>query len=215
MNDLNTMLRDQARGALQTALDAAVTNGDTEGARKITSDLEKLAVSTAPKALPYGDVEIRAELDKQPWFGIDPKKSAKAVEFGSKMDPKKFASAELFAAAVVKAVDEEFKPAAAAPGEDDEEEPGNDQGEDVLGEKPEKKARRTDGPNDGDANVRAAARRTSGPWVKITDAPTEVQKEINRTADKFAPKTKEGRASYVTKALDAHYTQHQRTKEKK
>ena len=80
MSDFNTMLREQARTGLQTQLDAAVTNGDAEAARKITGDLEKLAVATAPKPPAFSDSDIRTELDKQPWFGIDPKKSAKVVE---------------------------------------------------------------------------------------------------------------------------------------
>jgi len=42
-----------------------------------------------------------------------------------------------------------------------------------------------------------------------------VQKEIKRTADKFAPKTKEGREKYVEKALEAQYNAAQRNKGKK
>lgn len=205
--DLNVMMREQARAGLQTLLDKAVTDGDTEAARKVTVDLEKLAVSTAPKAPPFGDVEIRAEMNKLEWFGVDPKKSGRAIALGRDMDPKKFASAELFAAALIKAVDEEFKPTTvedAAPGEDGD-----------LPEPPPAKPRKTDGPSDGDANQRAVTRRTSGPWTKMADAPADIQKDINRTADKFAPKTKEGREKYVVRALEAHYAQHQRTKEKK
>ena len=72
MTDLNTMMREQATLGLQTQLDAAVTAGDAEAARKIAGDIAKLAVSTAPKAPPYGDAEIRAELNKLDWFGVDP-----------------------------------------------------------------------------------------------------------------------------------------------
>jgi hypothetical protein len=111
--DLNMMMREQARNGLQAQLDAAVTNGDTEAARKVAKDIAALEVSTAPKSAPYGSEDIKAELNKQDWFGVDPKKSAKAMEFGKTMDLAKFPTAAAFAAAVVKAVDEEFKPAKA------------------------------------------------------------------------------------------------------
>ena len=219
MTDLNMMMREQARNGLQAQLDAAVTNGDTEAARKITTDLEKLAVSTAPKAPAYGQDEIRAQLDKQDWFGIDPKKSARVIELGKHMDPKKFPTAEAFAAALVKAVEEETKPAGGAPAEGDgdgeggAEGAGGDEGDDDKGKKP----RRTDGPGEGDANQRGAARRAAGPWTKLSDAPPDVQKEIKRSADKFvsAHATKEQREGFMTKALESHYAAHQRTKGKK
>lgn len=221
MSNLDTMMREQARNGLQTQLDAAVTNGDAEAARKIAADLEKLAVSMAPKAPPFGDTEIRAELDKQTWFGTDPKKSAKAVEFGKTMDPKKFATAEAFATAIIKAVDEEFKPVtkpAAEEGEADgegDEEPKDGEGDED--DKSAKKPRKTDGPGEGDANQRGAARRAAGPWKKLSEAPADVQKEINRTADKFvsANAPKEQREKYIAKALESQYAQYVRTKGKK
>lgn len=217
--DLNMMMRDQAVTGLQAQLDAAVTNGDTVAARKISDDLAKLAVSTAPKAPPYGDTEIRAQLDKAPWFGTDPKKSAKAIEFGKTMDPKKFGTAEEFAAAIVKAVDAEFKPAGAAPpaGEEhetDEERETREEEERTAAAAGEKKPRRSDGPGEADTLGRGAGR-GKGPWTKLTDAPADIQKEVRRTADKFAPKTKEGREAYITRALGAHYTEHQRKAGKK
>lgn len=221
MTDLNMMMREQARNGLQAQLDAAVTNGDTEAARKVTADLEKLAVSTAPKAPPFGDVEIRAQLEKAPWFGIDPKKSAKAIEFGKTMDPKKFATAEAFATALIKSVDEEFKPAgSAAPEEGEGEEEGAGEGADEgagEGEGAPPKKKRTDGPGEADTGVRAAGRRTTGPWAKMSDAPADVQKEIKRQTDKFvsAHATKEQRENFVNKALESHYAAHQRTKGKK
>lgn len=210
MTDLNVMLLEHARTVLQTQLDNAVTNGDTEAARKAADELSKLAANTAPKAPPYGDAEIRAELDKLDWFGTDPKKSGRAIELGKTMNPKKFGTASEFAAALVKAVDEEFKPAVEEPAEG---EPDSDDDETEEEVKIPKK-RASDGPADGDtANNRT--RRASGPWTKMADAPTEVQKEINRTADKFAPKTKEGRENYIAKALEAQYAAHQRNKGKK
>jgi hypothetical protein len=211
VNDLNVMMREQARAGLQTALDAAVTNGDTAAATKIAEDIAKLAVQSAPKAPPYGDVEIRAELEKAPWFGIDPKKSAKAVEFGKTMNPKKFATAETFAAALIKAVDEEFKPAAAEVEEEAETE--TEEEAETEGEKKPVKKRATDAPGEGDAlGNRSATNRRTGPWTKLADAPADVQKEIRRTADKFVSSTapKEQREKFIAHALESHYATHVR-----
>lgn len=215
------MLREQARNTLQAQLDAAVTNGDTDAARKATAELEKLAIATAPKALPFGDAEIRAELDKQPWFGTDPKKSAKAVEFGKTLDPKKFATAAAFAEALVKAVEEEFKPAAPAKTEDENEDldgETEDENEDPNGKDKTTQRKRSDAPGDGDAGNRSGVRRTtSGPWTKLSDAPAETQKEIKRQADRFVSSTapKEQREKFIAKALESHYAQYQRNKGKK
>lgn len=211
--DLNIMMREQARGALQTALDAAVTNGDTAAATKIADDIAKLAVSTAPKAPPYGQDEIKAELNKQPWFGTDPRRSAKAVELGKSMDLGKFASAAAFAEALVKAVDAEFAPAAAAGASDEDAEPPASD-EDAEPPASERKPRRSDGPGESDL-PRGSSARSKGPWTKLGDAPADIQKEVNRTADKFAPKTKEGREAFVTRALESHYAIHQRKAGKK
>lgn len=210
------MMREQARNGLQAQLNEAVTNGDTAAATKIANDIAALAVQSAPKAPPFGDAEIRAELDKQPWFGTDPKRSAKAVEFGKTMDPKKFATAEAFTAAIVKAVDEEFKPAGTAPPPEEDDEPEDDEDADDKKAAGEKKPRRTDGPSDADAGARGT-RRTSGPWTKITDAPAEVQKEIRRSADKFVSSNapKEQREKFISKALESHYATAQRNKGKK
>jgi hypothetical protein len=222
MNDLNTLMRDQARAGLQTQLDAAVTGGDTEAARKITDQIAALAVQTAPKSLPYGDVEIRTHLDKQPWFGTDPKRSAKAIEFGKTMDPKKFATAEAFAAAIVKAVDDEFKSSSSAPpkkededeDDEDDEEDQEDEDEDDEEEnkkKPPPKKRRTDG--DAETSGRSSSsRRASGPWLKLADAPKEVQAEIKRATAKFVHQSasKEIRDAYVKRSLESHYAVHQR-----
>lgn len=222
MADLNVMMREQAVLGLQSQLDAAVTNGDTVAARKISDDLAKLAVSTAPKAPAYGDADIFAELDKQPWYGVDPKKSAKAVEFGKTMKHSRFPTAAAFAEALVKAVEEEFKPPTQAVSEDDDGAVQDDAGaaeDDDAGKaaaaKP--KPRKTDGPGEADALGRAAAGRRTGPWAKITDAPAEVQKEIKRTTDKYvsANAPKEQREKFITKALESHYAVFQRNKGKK
>lgn len=212
--DLNMMMRDAARNGLQAQLDAAVTNGDTEAARKAAKDLEALAVSTAPKAPPFTGDDVKAEMSKLDWFGVDPKKSAKAMELGKHMDLSKFPTAKAFADAVVKAVDEEFKPPAAAGNDED---PGEDEEPDEDEEPPKPKARKTDAPGEGDATQRPIRRTTSGPWTKLADAPADIQKEIKRQADKFVPSKapKEQREGFITKALESQYQMHQRKAGKK
>lgn len=213
--DLNMMMREQARNGLQTQLDTAVTNGDTEAARKITDQIAQLAVANAPKAAPYGSDDIKAELNKQDWFGVDPKKSAKAMEFGKTMDLAKFPTAAAFAAAVVKAVDEEFKPAKAAePEEEFEEVQPGDETDPPTGADGKPKPRKSDGPGEGDGTQRTIRRATSGPWTKLADAPADIQKEIKRAADKFVPARapKEQREGYIAKALESQYLIHQRNK---
>lgn len=210
--DLNVMMREQAINGLQATLDKAVMDGDTVAARKTADDLAKLAVSTAPRAPVFSGADVYAELEKTDWYGVDPKKSAKAEEFGKTMNTKKFATAAAFAAALIKAVEEEFKPAATEPVEEEGEE---EEGE----EKPpvEKRARKTDGPGEGDNNQRGSARRASGPWAKVSDAPADIQKEIKRQADKFVSSSasKEQRETFINKALESHYATHVRNKGKK
>jgi len=218
MSDLNVMLREQATLGLQRELDAAVTNGDTEAARKASEKLALLAVQSAPKAPPYGDAEIRAELNKLDWFGVDPVKSGRVIQLGKDMDPKKFPSAEAFAAALVKAVEIDGKPAAPKKdGEGGEDEDEGEEDENEGEDEPKKKQRRTDGPGEGDNTQRATGRRTSGPWSKLSDAPANVQAEIKRQADKFVPANapKERREGYITRALASHYNAHQLSKGKK
>ena len=216
--DLNVMMREQARMGLQAQLDAAVTNGDTEAARKVAADIAKLEVSTAPKSAPYSGEDIKAELNKQEWFGVDPKKSAKAVEFGKTMDLAKFPTAAAFATAIVKAVEEEFKPAVVAgTGKDDDEEDDEDEDDDKDKEKEKPAVRRTDAPGEGDATHRTTRRTSNGPWAKLADAPADVQKEIRRSADKFVPSNapKERRETFIAKALESHYAVHQQKAGKK
>lgn len=212
--DLNMMMRETARNSLQTALDAAVTNGDTEAARKVAADIAALEVSTAPKPQAYTPDDIKAEMKKLDWFGVDPKKSAKAMELGKHMDLSKFPSATAFAAAVAKAVEEEFNPkpaAGAGEGEDEEEEEDDDKG------KGEPKTKKTDGPGEGDNTQRTTKRTSSGPWTKLADAPADVQKEIRRSADKFVPAKADAkqRESFIAKALESQYAMFQRNKGKK
>ena len=215
--DLNMMMRETARNGLQNALDAAVTNGDTEAARKIAKDIAALEVANAPKAPPFGDAEIRTQIStKASWFGTDPKKSAKAVEFGKNMDPAKFATAEAFADAVIKAVDEEFKPAPKAEESDGDGEGDDDSTDTAKAGTTEKKPRRTDAPGEGDASAGTVRRSSGGPWTKLADAPAEIRKEIQRSADKFVPAkaTKEQRDGFIAKALESQYLIHQRSKGK-
>jgi hypothetical protein len=211
MSDLNTMLREHARTGLQSQLDAAVTAGDTVAATKIADDIAKLAVSTAPKTPAYGDAEIRAELNKLDWFGVDPKKSGRVLALGRDMDPKKFPDAVAFAAALVKAVDEEFKPAGRTQDEPEEEELNEDETpeEKEAREKAAKKPRRTDGPSENDSGSARSGRgaRSTGPWTKMSDAPPEVQKEITRSLGKFLSSnaTEDQKKSFRAKALESHY----------
>lgn len=226
MNDLNVMLRQQAQAGLQASLDRAVEAGDTETARKVSDQIAQLAVQTTPKAPAFNDQDIKEALNKKAdWFGIDPRKSAKAVEFGKMMDPKKFPSAEAFADALLKTVDEEFKPATQArkeagdENEEDETGDGNEDGEEAGAtdsNKQEPRQRRTDGPGERDAGVRVNPRRNSnGPWTKLADAPREVQTEIKRQADKLAPRDKDAREKFIARALEAHSNIHQKKQARK
>lgn len=217
--DLNVMMLEQARAGLQTELDAAVTAGDTEAARKVGVKIAELAARTAPKAAPFTSADVwKAAEAKADWLGVDPKKSATANEFAKTMNPSRFATAEAMAEAVIKAVDEEYKKPP-TPGEGEGEAGGEGEGE-AEGEdkpKPAAKPKRTDGPGENDVGAGSGTRRASGPWTKLSDAPADVQKDINRTADKYVPKgaDKAVRDRYVADALSSHYQIHQRTKGKK
>ncbi len=223
MVELNTMMLEQARNGLHAQLEVATTNGDFEAVKKITDDITKLAVQSAPKAPPYGDAEIRAELEKAPWFGIDPEKSAKAVEFGKTMDPKKFATAALFAETLIKSVDAKFPAPKTESGEGDDgtggegdDDTGGEGGKEAVA-RAAPRARKTDAPGEGDVGARNTARASSGPWTKLTDAPAAVQTEIRRSADKFvsANAPKEQREAFIKNALVSHYGIHARSKGKK
>lgn len=216
MSDLNMMMREQAQNALNSALDAAVTAGDAEAARKVSADIAKLAVSAAPKAPPYGDVEIKEQIGTlAPWFGVDPKKSGRVLELGKHMDPKKFATAEAFAKALISAVDEEFKPARTAKENEEDEDPEAEEDEDDKGADDKKpKPRKTDSPGENDTGRGTGTARRSGPWAKMSDAPADIQKEIRRQADKFvsANAPKEQREKFINIALASNYAAHQRNK---
>jgi hypothetical protein len=207
-DDVETLIRQQQRNSLVHALDSAVQVGDINAARNATRQLSELAITEAKKTTPaFTNTDIRDVLKtKAPWFGVDPRRSAKAVEFGKNMEPTAFKSAEEFADELIKAVEDEFDP------KDEEEEEANDDPED----EPKKAARKkTDAPSDNAA--RAIPRRSSsGPWLKLSDAPKETADIIRASADKFTRNaTKEQRQKYIETALSTAYAADQRTKGKK
>lgn len=225
--DLTTMMRDQAKAGLQARLDQAVADGNAEAARKISDEMATLAVQTAPKAAPFTSADVwKAAEAKADWLGIDPKKSALANEFAKTMNPARFKSAEDMAAAVLKAVEDETKPAGTTEkkeppeNETDEERETREAEEAAAAEEAEAgktkpATRRTNGPDaTGAGNNRRAA---SGPWTKLSDAPADIQKEVRRAADRFVPAKapKEQRERYIITALASHYAAHQRKTGKK
>lgn len=203
--DLNAMMRQTTLDALNSQHEAAVVNGDVAGAKAISDKIADFKVALAPKpATGFGDAEVKAELNKLDWFGADPKKSAKAMEFARNMSPSKFPTPEAYVQAVVKAMEDDAKPAPAAAGEDDED---GDDG------KPEAKpaARRTDGPRGDDLNNRGRGA-GGGPWVKLSDAPKEIQQRIKDQAKKFLPAaaTDDQKKKFNERALSSAYADHQR-----
>lgn len=226
MSDLNVMMRDLGRQGLQTKLDMAVTNGDTDEARKISDQIAKFDLDTAPRQVvgAYGDKEIIAELNaKADWFGVDPEKSELAASLGKNMNPAKFANAEAFVKSLIEAVNKKVDGVTVKPkaGDDttNEEDEDADDTEDEDEDEPAAPARRrrSDAPGEADANLRSNASARSGPWTKLSQAPRDVQAEIKRQTAKFVPSSapKEQREAYEKKALEAHYASHQRSKGKK
>jgi hypothetical protein len=200
-DDVETLMHNQRQAMLAHALDSAVQVGDINAARNATRQLSELAIVQAKKITPqFSNADIRASLKvKAPWFGVDPRRSAKAVEFGKNMEPQSFKSADEFADELIRSVDEEFETVTE---EDDEE--------------PEKKIARkkTDAPS-GDT-ARAIPRRSSGPWAKLSDAPKETAEQIKHSADKFTRNaTKEQREKYIATALSTAYAADQRVRAKK
>jgi hypothetical protein len=219
MTDLATMMREQLSSNLNAQLDSAVTAGDIAAARKASDSLSKLAATTAPAGpvVKFTAADIRKELEaKAPWFGIDPRRSSKVLEYGKMMDSNRFDNAAKFAEALIAAIDEEFPPAGGRRQEagdaggdgDNDDAGGDDAGGDDAPVKPARK--KTDAPSAGDAG---AARRNngSGPWAKLSDAPANVRDDINRTLDKYCRNgTKEQREQFTKDALATHYAAHQR-----
>jgi hypothetical protein len=202
-DDVEALIHSQQQNMLAHALDSAVQAGDINAARNATRQLSEIAIKQAKKVAPqFTNSDIREVLKtKAPWFGVDPRRSAKAVEFGKNMEPQSFKSAEEFANELIRAVDEEFETV-------------TEETEDEEIEEPKKVARKkTDAPSE---TVRAIPRRSNGPWTKLGDAPKDIADQIKVSADKFTRNaTKEQRDKYIATALGTAYAADQRTKGKK
>lgn len=214
-DNLEQMLRSQLQAGLVYKLDSATQAGDIVAARKAAQELSEFAVkNTPPNMQQFTNADIRASLKvKAPWFGVDPRRSAKAVELGKNMEPESFKSADEFADALIKAVKKDYVDEA---DEEVDEADETDEADEEEEEKEEKKAarRKTDAPSD--STRRAVPRRSSGLWTKLTDAPKEIAQQIKASADKFTRNaTKEQREKYIATALGAAYTADQRSRGKK
>lgn len=211
MSDMETMLRNQVQTNLTNALDSAVQAGDIQAARKATQQLQEFALTLnkTPAATSFTNADIRTAIKaKASWFGVDPRRSAKVVEFGKNMEPQSFKSAEEFADAIIKAVDDEFKTE-----KEEEEEIEKEKEDEGAGEK--KVARKkTDAPS-GDVG-RAVPRSSSGLWTKLSDAPRDVAEHVRNSAEKYTRNaTKEQREKYIATALATAYAADQRAKGRK
>ncbi len=210
MADIETMLRQQMQQTLTNQLDTATQAGDIAAVRKTAQQIAEFAAASAqPAKKPaFNNDDIRKAIKaKAEWFGTDPRRSAKVVEFGKNMEPESFATADAFADAVIKAVDEEFKTAKV---EETDEEPEDETDE----EKEDKPAARkkTDAPS-GDTGRSAMRGKTSGPWAKLSDAPREVADQIRTFAEKSTRNaTKEAKEKFITTALASAYAAAQRKK---
>jgi len=206
--DLDELMRKTTLDTLTSQHEAAVVNGDVAGAKAAADKLAEFKLATAPKPAVqtgFGDTEVKAELNKLPWFGADPKKSAKAMDAARNMSTAKFATPQAFVEAVVKAVEDDAAATTTAT-----EEPGDD--DDDAGKAATKPAtRRTDGPRDDDTGARGRGA-GGGAWSKLSEAPKDVQARIKASAQKFLPAaaTEEQRKNFHKRALDAAYAEHQR-----
>lgn len=209
-NNLETMLKNQMQANLVHQLDAATQAGDIAAARRAAQQLSEFAVQHKPADTPhFTNADIRKALKaKAPWFGVDPRRSARAVEFGKNMEPESFKSADDFAAELIKAVDEENREEEA-----DEEEDVDEEAEELKEELKKVARRKTDAPS-GDAR-RPVSRKSSGPWTKLSDAPKDTAQQIKNSADKFTRNvTKEQRDKYIMTALATAYAADQRLRGK-
>jgi hypothetical protein len=211
--DIEAMVRNKLHSDLSRSLDSAVQVGDIQAARKATQQLQELALSTVKSTgkVPFSNEDIRSSLKtKAPWFGVDPRRSARAVEFGKNMEPQNFKDADAFADALIEAVADEFDPK-----EDEGDNEEDDGPEEKETEEKKRVARKkTDAPSG--AGARAIPRRSSGPWSKLSDAPKEVADMIKASADKFTRNaTKEQRQKYIETALGTAYSADQRAKGRK
>jgi hypothetical protein len=209
MADIETMLRQQMQQTLTNQLDTATQAGDIAAVRKTAQQIAEFAAASAqPAKKPaFTNDDIKKAIKaKAEWFGTDPRRSAKVVEFGKNMEPESFATADAFADAVIKAVDEEFKTAKA-----EDEEPVEDEEPKEEEEKPVAR-KKTDAPS-GDTGRSATRGRSIGPWAKLSDAPKEVADQIRVFADKSTRNaTKEAKEKFITTALATAYATAQRKK---
>jgi hypothetical protein len=204
-NDLEQMLKNQLQNNIVYRLDSATQAGDIQAARKAALELSEFQAKNRPADVPsFTNADIRTAIKaKAPWFGVDPRRSAKVVEFGKNMEPASFKSAEEFADKVIEAIEEEYE-------EGDEEEDDGPEEKEVK--KPERK--KTDAPSSSGA--RAIPRRSAGPWSKLSDAPKEIADTIKASADKFTRNaTKEQRDKYISTALGTAYNADLRAKGRK
>ena len=200
-SDLETLYRNQVQANLVRNLDSAVQAGDIQAARRATQELSAYALHAAKNITPaFSNTDIREALKtKAPWFGVDPRRSARAIEYGKNMEPARFKSAEEFADKIIEEITEEFDPQP----EDDEEEPKK-----IVRKK-------TDAPS-GDA-ARAIPRRASlGTWTRLSDAPRDIADQIKRSTEKFTRNaTKEQRDKFISTALERAYAVEQQARGKK
>lgn len=228
MNDLSTMLRQQMQKGLETSLDAAVQAGDIQAARKATKDILDLSLAearltSAGKKAPT-PAEIKAAVTaKADWFGVDPRKTAKAMELAKMMDPARFESAEAFATALLKTLDDEGK-SAADPGEDEDDEDNDpdseggdiddeDEGGTARQRRPRKERKNGTPVTELNAGTRGSG---AGPNLRrafetgdVKALPKTAQDDIKAKAEKFVRTgTKEQiekqRATFVANAVKAH-----------
>lgn len=205
-SDLEQMLKNQLQNNIVHRLDSATQAGDIQAARKAAMELSEFnSKHRSPDTPAFTNADIRTAIKaKAPWFGVDPRRSAKVVEFGKNMEPHSFKSAEEFADKILEAVEEEYNEKA------EDEEPEDE------AEKEEKKVERkkTDAPSSSGA--RAVPRRSTGSWTKLSDAPKEIADTIKASADKFTRNaTKEQREKYIVTALGTAYAADQRLRGKK
>ena len=125
MNDLATMLKQQMENNIAGRLGRrSGDRGRSDRAQGITkeyADLQVAAVPRAPVKTPPTKEQIMSAITaKAPWFGVDPKKSALVAELGKTMLPDRFETADAFADALLKAVEEHGKPAVREPDDEDD-----------------------------------------------------------------------------------------------
>ena len=214
MTDMATLMRKQLNASLTNQLNAAVQAGDLAAAHAATKSIAELAAASVqqqPVSGPkFSHEDIRKSMQtKAPWFGTDPRRSAKAVEFAKNMEPSVFDTVDAFSDALIKAVDEEFKPASEREPEPNEDETDEEKRarEDAFQEKPAAR-KKTDAPT-GDTGRSASRGNSSGPWTKLSDAPRDISDNIKRQADKFT-RTKEAKDKFIVTALGSAYADHQR-----